>query len=132
MTTALDNNLIALTADIVAAYVSRNITQAADVPALIISVNQSLKAVQEPQTATVSELTPAVPIKKSITPDFIICLEDGKRLKMLKRHLRDSYQLTPDEYRTKWSLPADYPMVAPNYSKVRSDAAHKIGLGKRR
>ena len=132
MAASTDNNLLALTADIVAAYVSRNMTQTNDLPALIISVNQSLKTVEEPQTGTADELTPAVPIKKSITPDFMICLEDGKRLKMLKRHLRTSYQMTPDEYRTKWGLPSDYPMVAPNYSKVRSDTAHKIGLGKRR
>ena len=131
MTAASDNNLLALTADIVAAYVSRNMTQPADLPALIMSVNQSLRAVEEPQTATSFELTPAVPIKKSMTPDYIVCLEDGKKLKMLKRHLMTTYNLTPNEYRAKWGLPSDYPMVSPNYSKVRSDAALTIGLGKR-
>ncbi|MEI7606957.1 MAG: MucR family transcriptional regulator [Rhodospirillaceae bacterium] len=130
---AADNELIAETAKIVSAYVSQNSIQAADLPALITSVNQSLKSLGQPQAAVepAVELKPAVPVKKSVTPDYIVCLEDGKKLKMLKRHLMSTYKLTPNEYRAKWGLPSDYPMVAPNYSKVRSEAAVKIGLGKR-
>ena len=133
MADVADNKLIAETAAIVSAYVSHNSIQAADLPALISSVNQSLKSVGQPQAAVepAADLKPAVPVKKSITADYIVCLEDGKKLKMLKRHLMSTYKLTPDEYRSKWGLPSDYPMVAPNYSKVRSEAAVKIGLGKR-
>ena len=133
MADAADNKLIAETAAIVSAYVSHNSIQAADLPALISSVNQSLKSLGQPQAAVepAADLKPAVPVKKSITADYIVCLEDGKKLKMLKRHLMSTYKLTPDEYRAKWGLPSDYPMVAPNYSKVRSEAAVKIGLGKR-
>ena len=133
MADAADNKLIAETAAIVSAYVSHNSIQAADLPALISSVNQSLKLLGQPQAVVepAADLKPAVPVKKSITADYIVCLEDGKKLKMLKRHLMSTYKLTPDEYRAKWGLPSDYPMVAPNYSKVRSEAAVKIGLGKR-
>ena len=133
MADVADNKLIAETAAIVSAYVSHNSIQAADLPALISSVNQSLKSVGQPQAAVepAADLKPAVPVKKSISADYIVCLEDGKKLKMLKRHLMSTYKLTPDEYRAKWGLPSDYPMVAPNYSKVRSEAAVKIGLGKR-
>ena len=102
----------------------------------ILTVNiyyQSLKSLDQPEAAAevAVDLKPAVPIKKSVTPEYIICLEDGKKLKMLKRHLMSSYGTTPDEYRTKWGLPADYPMVAPNYAKARSDLALKLGLGRR-
>ena len=129
----MDAELIALTSQIVSAYVSKSSVQASDVPALITSVYQSLKSLGQPQASAEvpTELKPAVPIKKSVTPEYIICLEDGKRLKMLKRHLSSSYGMTPDEYRTKWGLPADYPMVAPNYAKARSDLAVKIGLGRK-
>ncbi len=129
----MDAEIITLTSQIVSAYVSKNSVQAADLPALISSVHQSLKSVGQPQAAAEvpSELKPAVPVKKSVTPEYIICLEDGKKLKMLKRHLNTSYDMTPDEYRAKWGLPADYPMVAPNYAKQRSDLALKLGLGRR-
>ena len=129
----MDAELITLTSQIVSAFVSKNSVQASDLPALISSVYQSLKSLDQPQAAVEApaDLKPAVPIKKSVTPDFIICLEDGKRCKMLKRHLMSSFGLTPDEYRAIWGLPSDYPMVAPNYAKARSDLAVKLGLGRR-
>ena len=130
----MDTELITFTSQIVSAYVSKNSTPASDLPALINSVYQALKTLGQPQAPVEvpTELKPAVAIKKSVTPEYIICLEDGKRLKMLKRHLMTSYRMTPGEYRTKWGLPWDYPMVAPNYAKVRSDLAVQRGLGKRR
>jgi len=133
MSTNEESQLIALTSQIVSAYVSKNTIQPADVPNLISTAYQSLKTVGQPheQNAPIEELKPAVPIKKSVTPEYIICLEDGKRLKMLKRHLNTSYSMTPDEYRAKWGLPAEYPMVAPNYAKARSDLALKLGLGRK-
>ncbi|MEI6558739.1 MAG: MucR family transcriptional regulator [Rhodospirillaceae bacterium] len=133
METAHRSELIELTSKIVAAYVSRNVLQPSDLPTLINAIHQSLKtAGQPPQPVdAVVDLKPAVPIKKSVFPDYIVCLEDGKKLKMLKRHLASSYGLTPDEYRSKWGLPSDYPMVAPNYAKARSDLALKLGLGRR-
>ena len=129
----MDAELIALTSQIVSAYVSRNPLQASDLPSLIGNVHLSLKSLGQPQALAEvpTDLKPAVPVKKSVTPDYIVCLEDGKRLKMLKRHLSSSYDMTPDEYRTKWGLPADYPMVAPNYAKARSDLALKLGLGRK-
>ena len=130
----MDNELITLTGQIVSAFVSKNSVQASDVPALISSVYQSLRSVGQPsvsQPEAPTDLKPAVPIKKSVTADYIVCLEDGKKLKMLKRHLSSSYNMTPDEYRARWGLPADYPMVAPNYAKSRSDLALKLGLGRR-
>ena len=129
----MDAELITLTSQIVSAYVSKNSVQASDLPGLISNVYQSLKSAGLPQAAAEApmDLRPAVPVKKSVTPDYIICLEDGKRLKMLKRHLNTSYNMTPDEYRAKWGLPTDYPMVAPNYAKSRSDLALKLGLGRR-
>ena len=129
----MDAEIIVLTSQIVSAYVSKNSLQASDLPALISSVYQSLKSLDQPQAAVEAavDLKPAVPVKKSVTPEYIICLEDGKKLKMLKRHLSSSYGITPDEYRAKWGLPADYPMVAPNYAKARSDLALKLGLGRR-
>ncbi len=125
--------LVELTAQIVAAYVAKNVVQVVDLPALISTVYQSLTSAgkpSEPEQGTGEPLKPAVVIKKSVQPDFIVCLEDGKKLKMLKRHLRTSYGLSPDEYRVKWGLPSDYPMVAPNYAKQRSDLALKLGLGR--
>ena len=128
-----DDNLIDLTADIVSAYVSNNTVPATDLPQLINEVYGALQktsgAVTEPEP---EPLKPAVPIKKSVTPDYIICLEDGKQFKSLKRHLRTHYDMTPEEYREKWGLPADYPMVAPNYAAARSDLAKKMGLGQQR
>ena len=122
-----------LTAQIVAAFVSRNNVTINDLPGVISSVQQALKAVVNPaaEAEPVADLKPAVPVKKSVTPDYIVCLEDGKKLKMLKRHLNTSYNMTPDEYRAKWGLPTDYPMVAPNYAKARSDLALQLGLGRR-
>lgn len=130
----MDRKLIELTADIVAAYVSRNATQPPDLPSLIATVHGSLaNPGQPPESAEPPvELKPAVPIRKSVQPDFIVCLECGKKQKMLKRHLSTSYGMTPDEYRAKWGLPSDYPMVAPNYAKTRSELAHSLGLGRRR
>ena len=115
--------------EIVAAYLSKNEVAAADLPALIKSVHDTLGGFGGGDAAGPGK-PPAVAIKKSVTPDFIICLEDGKKLKMLKRYLRARYGLTPDAYRAKWNLPADYPMTAPNYAAKRSDFAKQIGLGK--
>ena len=129
----MDSELIELTGKIVSAFVSRNVVQASDLPVLINTIHQSLKTLGQPAAPvepTVDQ-KPAVPVKKSVFPDYIVCLEDGKKLKMLKRHLKSSYGLSPDDYRAKWGLPADYPMVAPNYAKARSEMAVKIGLGKR-
>lgn len=115
-----------LTAEIVSAYLGRNPIAVNDIGGLIHGVHTALRDCGQEKSA----LVPAVPIGKSITPDAIICLEDGKRLKMLKRHLRSAYGMTPDEYRVKWGLPGDYPMAAPNYAKHRSTVAKAIGLGK--
>jgi predicted transcriptional regulator len=124
------SDLLKLTADIVAAHVLNNKLPAADLPQLIAQVHASLSDVGNAPTSP-SRPSPAVPVKKSVTDDFIVCLEDGKKLKMLKRHLKTSYDMTPEQYRERWSLPSDYPMVAPNYAKKRSQLAKKIGLGKR-
>ncbi|WP_188578853.1 MucR family transcriptional regulator [Azorhizobium oxalatiphilum] len=125
--------LLDLTSDIVSAYVSNNTVAAADLPGLINTVSSTLAGLHraEPLQSTTIERTPAVPVKKSVNPDFIICLEDGKKFKSLKRHLATSFDMTPDEYRQKWNLPYDYPMVAPNYSKQRSQLALDLGLGKK-
>jgi len=126
-----EEELLRMTTDVVAAYVSNNTLPTAQLSEIIGTVFQSLKALEGQGSEAKSEpLKPAVPIRKSITPDFLICLEDGKRLKMLKRHLRSTYNMTPDGYRQKWGLPADYPMVAPNYAEQRSAFAKKIGLGR--
>jgi len=119
-----------LTTDVVAAYVRNNALPAGQIREIINAVYRSLRTLEDHGFEVQTEaLKPAVPIRKSIHPDYLVCLEDGKRLKMLKRHLRSSYKLTPDQYRHKWSLPADYPMVAPNYAQQRSAFAKKIGLG---
>ena len=123
------SELLELTSEIVAAHVSNNTLAVNDLPQLIKDVYCTLATVGMGQTLS-ERLQPAVPIKKSVTPDHIVCLEDGKKLKMLKRHLKTSYDLTPDEYREKWGLPRDYPMVAPSYAKHRSNLAKEIGLGK--
>jgi len=128
-------NYIELAADLVSAFVSNNPVPAAELPALIGTVHAALtktangssqQPTEEPKKA------PAVSVKKSVQPDYIVCLEDGKRFKSLKRHLRTVYDLTPDQYRAKWGLPADYPMVAPNYAAARSELAKQMGLGARR
>jgi predicted transcriptional regulator len=126
-------DFVALSADVVSAYVGNNSVAMADLPALIAAIHGALSkaasgAVEEPAL----ELKPAVPIKKSVTPDYIVSLEDGKKFKSLKRHLSTHYNMTPDEYRAKWGLPADYPMVAPNYAAARSELAKKMGLGQQR
>ena len=122
--------LLKLTADIVAAHVSNNKLPASDLAQLIAQVHASLNETGG-STSAQQRPSPAVPIKKSVTADYIVCLEDGKKLKMLKRHLKTSYDLTPEQYRERWGLAADYPMVAPDYAKKRSQLAKKIGLGKR-
>ncbi|WP_345892473.1 MucR family transcriptional regulator [Mesorhizobium amorphae] len=124
-------DLLALTADIVAAYVQKNATPVADLPDLIASVNSALRGIVQPPAPSESELVPAVNRKRSVFPDHIICLEDGKRFKSLKRHLRGQYGLTPEGYRAKWGLGPDYPMVAPNYAARRSVIAKSAGLGRK-
>jgi predicted transcriptional regulator len=127
------NELVELTAEIVSAYVSNNTVVAADLPGVIQNVFEALSKASNASTQPLKEeLKPAVPIKKSVTPEFIICLEDGKKFKSLKRHLRTHYDLSPEEYREKWGLTHDYPMVAPNYAAARSDLAKRMGLGQRR
>jgi predicted transcriptional regulator len=117
---------------IVVAYLGKNHIAQSELPGVIRSVHGALGSISSPLAADMAtSQKPAVPIKKSITPDYIICLEDGKKLKMLKRYLRGKYKLTPDEYRAKWGLPADYPMVAPNYAALRSQFAKDNGLGRR-
>jgi len=126
-------DLVRMTTDIVAAYVSAHSVQPNDVPGLIRTIFVALSELAEtPQVAIEHAQQPAIPVKKSITPDYIICLEDGKKFKSLKRHLRTRYSMTPDEYRTKWGLSHDYPMVAPNYAKERSNLAKRMGLGQTR
>ena len=126
-------DLVELTAEIISAYVSNNTVVASDLPAIISDVHEALsKASQRIGPTEREELRPAVAVKKSVTPDYIVCLEDGKKFKSLKRHLRTHYNLSPEEYREKWGLPHDYPMVAPNYARARSDLAKKMGLGTRR
>ena len=123
--------IIEMTADIVAAYVSNNSVTAGDLPAVIQQVHRALAGVIDGATAQepAPPATPAVSVKKSITPDFLICLEDGRKFKSLKRHLRTKYDMSPEQYRAKWSLPKDYPMVAPNYAQARSALAKQMGLG---
>lgn len=125
------SELLSLTTNIVAAHVSNNTVAVGDLPALIRDVYQTLSSVGGNTERESERPTPAVAIKKSVTPDFIICLEDGKQLKMLKRHLKTAYNMSPEEYRDRWDLPADYPMVAPNYARQRSRLAKQIGLGTR-
>jgi predicted transcriptional regulator len=127
----LPGDLLRMTAEIVSAYVGQNALPTQQLPEVINSVYVTLTGLQgSPVEAPSEPARPAVPIKKSVTPEYIVCLEDGKKLKMLKRHLRSTYDMTPDEYRAKWGLPPDYPMVAPNYAAQRSEFAKKIGLGR--
>lgn len=126
------SKLVELSASIVSAYVSHNALSAADLPKLISQVYGAVSGLTgQVEAEAAPELKPAVPPKKSITPDYLICLEDGKKFKSLKRHLRVEYDMSPDEYRSKWGLPADYPMVAPSYSEARSKLAKSIGLGRK-
>jgi predicted transcriptional regulator len=128
---AESNEISALTTNIVAAHVSNNSVAVADLPQLIREVHDSLTSVGAGGGREPERPTPVVPIKKSVTPEHIVCLEDGKKLKMLKRHLKTAYNMSPEEYRERWGLAADYPMVAPNYAKQRSKLAKQIGLGTR-
>jgi predicted transcriptional regulator len=133
MSDQTDLPLVVITTGIVANYVGNNTVPTSELPALIASVQAALVKLQSGAVEeTAKVLTPAISIKKSITPDYIICLEDGKKFKSLKRHLRTQYDLSPDDYRAKWGLPPDYPMVAPNYAQARSDLAKSMGLGQQR
>ena len=129
-TNTTDGFLVELSAEIVSAYVGHNALSVTDLPKLIAEVHNALKNLQGgTQPVAPTELKPAVPVRKSIAPDYLICLEDGRKFKSLKRHLRTKYNMSPEEYRAKWGLAKDYPMVAPNYAKARSDLAKQMGLG---
>jgi predicted transcriptional regulator len=133
MSDAAGKNFIDLTANIVSAYVSNNATPASDLPALISQIHGALVRVSAGQVEVAAEpAKPAVPVKKSMTSEYLVCLEDGKKFKSLKRHLRTQYNMTPEQYREKWGLPPDYPMVAPSYAVARSQLAKKMGLGQQR
>ncbi len=123
-------DVLRMTTDVVAAYVGNNVLPASQISEVIGAVHRSLSGLHGGELRA-EPASPAVPIRRSVKPDFIVCLEDGKKLKMLKRHLRTTFNMTPDEYRAKWGLPSDYPMVAPNYAKQRSELAKKIGLGRK-
>ena len=130
---AENGSLIDLAADIVSAYVSNNTVPAHELPAIIAEVYSALQKTNGGVVELAPEpVKPAVPVKKSVTPEYIVCLEDGKKFKSLKRHLRTQYNMSPEEYREKWGLPSDYPMVAPNYAAARSELAKKMGLGQQR
>jgi predicted transcriptional regulator len=124
------SEIIEMTADIVSAYVGNNSVSASELPSLIQSVHRALAGVSNGAEAVeAAPKEPAVPVKRSITPDHLVCLEDGRKFKSLKRHLRTKYNMSPEDYRAKWGLPKDYPMVAPNYAKARSELAKQMGLG---
>ncbi len=126
-------NFIALTAEIVSAYVSNNSVAAGDIPGLISEIHAALSRVSNGAAGSAPDLPkPAVSLKRSVTPEYIVCLEDGKKFKSLRRHLRTQYNMTPEQYREKWNLPTDYPMVAPNYAAARSELAKQMGLGQQR
>jgi len=131
-TVDVSSTLITLTADIVAAHVANNSVSVADMPALIGNVHSALAGLGSAPEPVAGPPQPAVSVRTSVKPEYIICLEDGKKLKMLKRHLMTHYQMTPADYRIRWNLPADYPMVAPNYAEQRRMLAHKIGLGRKK
>ena len=126
------HDLLEMCSKIVAAHVSNNTVGVTDIPGLIQQVYQTLASVDANRSKDFDRPQPAVPVKKSVTDEYIVCLEDGKKLKMLKRHLKTSFNMTPEQYKERWNLPADYPMVAPNYAKQRSSLAKDIGLGRRR
>lgn len=130
--TEMQETLVTLTADIVAAHVSNNSVAVSDLPLLIQNVHGALTGLGGTAPEPEVKQEPAVSVRASVKPDYIVCLEDGKKLKMLKRHLMTHYQMTPEQYRAKWNLPADYPMVAPNYAEQRRSLAKKIGLGTKR
>ncbi len=130
-TTDQTNDLLALTTEIVAAHVSNNTVAVGDLPQLINQIYSSLANIGSATPVPTSRPQPAVSIKKSVQPEYIVCLEDGKKLKMLKRHLKTAYNMSPETYRERWGLPSDYPMVAPNYAQQRSRLAKEIGLGTR-
>jgi predicted transcriptional regulator len=132
MTDEINTDLINLTADIVSAHLSNNKVATGDVPGLIASIHAALVQTSAPAAVDAPAQEPAVPIRSSVKHDYIVCLEDGKKLKMLKRYLRTNYDMTPEEYRTKWKLPRDYPMVAPDYAATRKALAEKIGLGRKK
>ncbi|HOT83072.1 MAG: MucR family transcriptional regulator [Rhodospirillales bacterium] len=126
------DDVLRMAVDVVAAYVGNNQVSTGQLPDIINSVYTSLLTLDlPPEEVPVEAPKPAVNVRKSVTPEYIVCLEDGKKLKMLKRHLRTTYNMSPEEYRAKWNLPPDYPMVAPNYARQRSDFAKKIGLGRK-
>lgn len=127
----MNETLITLTSDIVAAHVSNNNVAVEDISTLISNVYAALVGLGEPVAVVEEKPEPAVSVRSSVKPDYIVCLEDGKKLKMLKRHLMTHYNMTPDDYRARWNLPADYPMVAPNYAEKRRELAKKIGLGRK-
>ena len=129
---ARSSELMALTTDIVSSHVSNNTVAVTDLPSLIQQVYSALSGLGNAPAGSASRPHPAVPVKKSVLPEYIVCLEDGKKLKMLKRHLKTRYNMSPEEYRERWGLSADYPMVAPAYAQQRSDLAKKIGLGTKR
>lgn len=132
MSTEQDETILALTADIVAAHVANNTVSVNDVPGLIKQVHSALSGLGTPEVEPQAEQQPAVAIRSSVKPDYIVCLEDGKKLKMLRRYLRTRYDMSPEEYRAKWKLPDTYPMVAPNYTEQRRTLANSIGLGRKR
>ena len=129
--TSRQHELLALTTELVATFVGNNTTAVGDLPGLISGVYQALSTAEQTEEKPAETPVPAVPVKKSVMPTFLICLEDGRKLKMLKRHLAIRYNLTPDEYRRRWGLPKDYPMVAPAYAAQRSQLAKQIGLGRK-
>lgn len=129
--TADHSELLSLTSDIVAAHVSNNAVSTTELPSLIETVFTKLSQLGGAAAEPAVQQKPAVPVKKSVHDDYVVCLEDGKKMKMLKRHLKTDHDMTPDEYRAKWGLPGDYPMVAPNYARKRQELAKKIGLGRK-
>ncbi|MAN45060.1 MAG: MucR family transcriptional regulator [Alphaproteobacteria bacterium] len=131
MSETQQTDFLTMTSRIVSSYVANNTLEAEQLPELIRKVYETCTTLSETSQPQAESLEPAIAVSKSITPDFLICLEDGRKLKMLKRYLRSRFNMTPDEYREKWNLPADYPMVAPNYAKLRSKHAKQIGLGKK-
>ena len=132
MSDAASGKFIELTASIVSAYVGNHSVPASDIPGLISQIHAALSRVSSGADLAAEPLKPAIPVKKSITPEYLVCLEDGKKFKSLKRHLRTQYNMTPEQYREKWDLPVDYPMVAPNYAQARSQLAKQMGLGQQR
>lgn len=132
MTESDDLDPLEMTVEIVSSYVANNSVHSTELPDLIKTIHATIIGLSETPKASPEKQEPAVSIARSVTPDYLVCLEDGAKLKMLKRYLRTRYDMTPEEYRAKWDLPADYPMVAPNYAKLRSRHAKQIGLGKKR